>query len=144
MPGESSICIYISGCCHDCHNCHYPMLKRKNYGEILMDFYEDIIASYQSQATCVCFLGEGGNTAVERDEIRLMVEYANRQGLKTCLYSGRDVEIESWMHIFDYVKLGSYQEDKGALESPGTNQVMWKKTSSGLFEDITFLFHAEH
>ena len=127
VPGERSICIYLSGCCHNCRNCHYPLLKEKDYGERLMDYYKDIIALYRKQATCVCFLGEGANTVVEHDELRIIVKYAQLQGLKTCLYSGRDVEVEEWMQIFDYIKLGSYVEELGGLESVATNQIFLQK-----------------
>ena len=140
VPGERSICIYLSGCCHNCVNCHYPLLKEKDYGDSLIKYYEDIVALYRKQATCVCLLGEGANTEVEHNEMRIVVEYAKQQGLKTCLYSGRDIEIEAWMTMFDYIKLGSYQEDKGGLESLRTNQVMWKKNSQGAYENITALF----
>ena len=141
VPGESSICIYISGCCHNCANCHYPLLKEKDYGDKLIDFYRDIIALYRRQATCVCFLGEGANGEIEHHEFRIAVDYAHQQALKACLYSGRDVDIEAWMTMFDYVKLGSYRADKGGLESIFTNQVMWRKNSEGVFENITHIFH---
>lgn len=131
VPGESSICIYISGCCHNCPNCHYPLLKEQDYGEKLADYYKDIIDLYLRQATCVCFLGEGSNTEIEHNEFKLIVEYANLKGLKTCLYSGRDIEIEEWMQIFDYIKLGSYVEILGGLESKKTNQRFWKNTEDG-------------
>ena len=31
-------------------------------------------------------------------------------GKRVCLYSGRDVEPENWMNVFDYIKVGSYQQ----------------------------------
>lgn len=142
VPGESSICIYISGCCHNCKNCHYPLLKTKDYGERLNEYYKDIIELYRKQATCVCFLGEGPNTEVEHDEFRAIVEYARQNQLKTCLYSGRDVSIESWMKMFDYIKLGSYQEDKGGLDNLSTNQSFWIKVNDQ-YENKTELFWRE-
>ena len=127
VPGEISICVYLSGCCHKCRNCHYPLLQEKDYGERLMDYYKDIIELYRKQATCVCFLGEGANTDIEHNEFRLVVQYARLHGLKTCLYSGRDVGVEEWMQMFDYVKVGSYIEELGGLENRNTNQVFWQK-----------------
>ena len=143
VPGEVSICIYISGCCQRCFNCHYPLLQSMDYGEKLADYYNDIIAIYRSQATCVCFLGEGKNTEKEHQELLSMVRYANEQGLKTCLYSGRDTDVEPWMCAFDYVKLGSYIEARGALGSENTNQVMLSRSSDGAFADITYKFRLE-
>ena len=59
VPGEQSICIYISGCLNRCKNCHYPELQYPDYGDVLSKRMSDIVALYHSQASCVCFLGEG-------------------------------------------------------------------------------------
>ena len=58
-------------------------------------------------------------------------------GKKTCLYSGRNINVEEWMKIFDYVKVGSFQEDLGGLDSPTTNQMFYKKCTNGTYENIT-------
>ncbi len=55
------------------------------------------------------------------------------------IYSGRDTVIEKWMHIFDYIKLGSYREELGTLDSVTTNQRMYRKNSHNNYEDITHL-----
>lgn len=139
VPGEAALCIYLSGCTFHCKNCHYPALQRPNYGTPLNEHYWDLIALYQHQATCVCFLGEGAGTNAEREEFKEYVTYAKRHGLKACLYSGRDTTIEPWMHLFDYIKLGSYQEAFGPLDSIRTNQKMYRKTAQG-YVDITSIF----
>ena len=66
VPNEQSLCIYISGCQQVCQNCHYPDLRKANYGEPLIDFFEKLLELYFYQATCVCFLGEGENTPQSR------------------------------------------------------------------------------
>lgn len=68
-----------------------------------------------------------------------MVKYAKSLGLKTCLYCGRDTAIENWMNVFDYIKLGSYKEEFGGLDSKKTNQRMYKKESRK-YRDITDAF----
>ena len=139
VPQEMALCIYISGCPYCCKECHYPELQMPDYGEMLSDHYVNIMELYLSQATCVCFLGEGGCGSEEREEFQRFVTCAKAKGLKTCLYSGRDVDIEPWMHIFDYLKLGSYQPSRGPLSSPSTNQRMFRKEGD-VFWDITSLF----
>lgn len=139
VPGEHSICIYISGCTNRCVNCHYPKLRQNNYGDPLCIYFNDIIALYSRQATCVCFLGEGSNTSEEQNEFQKYCREAHQLGFRTCLYSGRDINIEPWMFEFDYIKLGSYQEQLGALSSPKTNQRMYKKTTTS-YLDITYKF----
>ena len=139
VPEHKSICIYISGCVNRCVECHYPLLQHIDYGDVLSENYANIVALYRSHATCVCFLGEGKNTEDEHKEFDNMVAYDQGQGLKTCLYCGRDTIIESWMEIFAYVKIGSFQKSRGALNSPTTNQRMLEKTDYG-YSDITYKF----
>lgn len=136
VPGENSICIYISGCQLKCKNCHYPDLQKPNYGGMLSKYYEDIISLYYEQATCVCFLGEGPGDESARRELIKYSRFAKSKGLRTCLYSGRDIQPEDWMRNFDYIKVGSYKEEYGPLDSTTTNQRMFRNTGAGL-EDIT-------
>jgi len=143
VPGEISLCIYISGCPNKCADCHYPELQLTDYGDLLHLYFSDIVDLYFRQTTCVCFLGEGKSSAEERGELAEYACYAKSKGLKTCLYSGRDVEIEPWMNVFDIIKLGSYQPALGTLDCRTTNQRMYRKESeSGIFTDITNLFWA--
>ena len=143
VPGEQSICIYISGCPNRCKNCHYPELQMNDYGELLCTNFSDILELYSCQATCVCFLGEGKGSQKEKNELITYAEYVHDIGLKACLYSGRDVSIEAWMHVFDYVKSGSYHEELGALDSPTTNQRFYRKNTNGNYENITDIFLKE-
>ena len=138
VPDNHSICIYISGCINKCLDCHYPLLQCSDYGDLLSHNFKKIIALFRSYATCVCFLGEGKNTEEEHKEFEAMVAYSRQQGLKTCLYCGRDTTIESWMGIFDYVKVGSFQATLGGLDSSTTKR-MFEKTIDG-YLDVTYKF----
>lgn len=139
VPEHNSICIYISGCCNHCKNCHYPMLQKTNFGDELLGNFKKIVQLYENQATCICFLGEGKNTAYEHEEFYQMIRIAKKYNLKTCLYCGRDIEVEEWMKIFDFVKLGSYQEDCGGLNDKTTNQKFLEKTKNE-YINITYKF----
>lgn len=140
VPGEQSLCIYISGCQQNCPNCYYPDLRKTNFGTPLKDSFEKLLKLYFYQATCVCFLGEGENTRQSREELVTFAKQALKVGKHTCLYSGRDVELEEWMSVFDYIKLGSFKESLGALESPVTNQTFYKKNADGVYRNITSIF----
>lgn len=139
VPGYMSICIYISGCCNLCENCQYPMLKQNDYGDKLLENFQKIIQLYQEKANSICFLGEGKNSPYEHREFYKMIEIAKKYNLKTCLYCGRDATVEKWMRIFDFVKLGSYQETFGGLNKKTTNQRFLQKTKKG-YIDITHKF----
>lgn len=137
--GERCLCIYISGCQNNCTGCHYPELKRNYFGDILKINFTDILDLYMKQASCVCFLGEGKCGEQEKKEFQKYCNIAHSRKFRTCLYSGRDIEIEDWMYCFDYIKLGSYKNEFGALDSPTTNQKMYMKID-GIYKDITFKF----
>lgn len=139
VPFEVSLCIYISGCLNSCPDCHYPELQRVDHGDLLIDNYVKLIELYYKSATCVCFLGEGNNTAKTRNELLVCSAFSHNIGLKTCLYSGREIEIEGWMEDFDYIKVGSYKPEFGSLNMPTTNQKMFYKTDEG-YVDITAEF----
>jgi len=140
VPMETTLCIYISGCQNGCVNCHYPELQNANEGEVLSDYFEQILDLYHEYTTCVCFMGEGDCSANSRTELLQYVREVHNRGYKVCLYSGRDTVIEDWMKSFDYVKLGSYIEEYGPLTNRTTNQKMWKRQTDGSYMDITRLF----
>ena len=73
---------------------------------------------------CFLFLGEGNDMPAL---IRL-ADYVREIGLEAALYSGRkDVEKDLYL-TFDYVKIGPYMEHFGPLNSPTTNQRLYKVT----------------
>ena len=55
----------------------------------------------------------------------------------------RDTSIENWMYVFDYIKLGSYHEELGSLDSKTTNQRLYRKNDENKYEDITNRFWIE-
>jgi anaerobic ribonucleoside-triphosphate reductase activating protein len=114
-------------------------LQQHNYGDPLLESFTDILQLYLNYAECVCFLGEGANTSAEQEEFQKMVRIIQKHHLKTCLYSGRDTEIEEWMKIFDFIKLGSYREEFGGLDSITTNQMFFEKYENG-YVNQTHLF----
>ena len=57
----------------------------------------------------------------------------------TALYCGRDSQIENWMEKFNYIKIGSYQEEKGPITKQTTNQKLFKKENNK-YVDITYMF----
>lgn len=142
VPGEMSLCIYISGCQNRCCHCHYPQLQQPDYGAPLGLYFRAILELYSTRASCVCFLGEGENSFSVHEEFQEYCRIAKEYRFRTCLYSGREIHPEPWMDCFDYVKVGSFQEHRGPLSSPSTNQRMFQKTGDG-YCDITQLFWDE-
>ena len=57
---------------------------------------------------------------------------------RKAIYTGLD-SLEDWMLSFDYIKIGGYNEQCGALDSPETNQRFYKNEKGSLL-DITNFF----
>lgn len=75
------------------------------------------------------------------EDLKENLIYVKALGLKTCVYSGSDVEedFDSLLPHLDYLKIGPYIEERGGLSSSTTNQVFYKITN-GKKEDITNVF----
>lgn len=140
VPDEISLAIEISNCQHRCPGCHSPELQ-KNVGYDLEQDLPTLLKEYAGRITCVCFMGEGN----DRDALARCLMSVRKAGLKTCLYSGSqvfDLSLQCWI---DYYKIGPYIEERGGLDSPGTNQSMWLLSSgkSGMamsYTNITYKF----
>ena len=139
IPNETTLCVTISNCPHRCKGCHSAYLAE----DVGTDFAEvlPIIEKYKDVITCFCFMG--GDAA--HDEVAKWTDYihAHYPHLKVAMYSGDDTADEILMGRLDYYKIGSWQEDRGPLNSPTTNQRMWKKTKFGFYMDITRKFRKE-
>ena len=132
IPDRVTLAFSISNCQNNCKGCHSGFL-RKDVGNILT---EDLVIEKFSKTikmcNCVLFLGEGN----DKESLLKINDFIKEQfNIETALYSGRDsVEDEIFKH-FDFVKIGSYQSDKGPLNKETTNQRLYYKG-----EDITHKF----
>lgn len=140
VPDEISLCFSITNCQGRCKGCHSPHL-RENAGSDLFEVLPHLLQKYKRAISCVCFLGEGNDTDALTDALKMCRDV----GAKTALYSGRRSVSAALYELLDYVKVGDYQEDKGALTSPTTNQRMYSVVRNGKGEiigmdDITYKF----
>ncbi len=138
VPDEISLTYSMTSCSNSCKGCHSPWL-RENIGIPLVDTLEEDLKE-RKKITTICFLGESLGYILAEEEWLDVIDFirTKRPDLKIAMYSGRD-ELPFYAHYFDYFKLGSYQEDKGPLTSPTTNQKFYKITN-GNFDDITYKF----
>lgn len=126
IPGEVTLALNLSGCPNRCPGCHSPHLQRE-IGEILDEaVLEGLLGSYGSTVTCVCFMGgdaEPGRVA----EMAARVRRFAGNNLKTGWYSGKNEFPESVdIDRFDFIKLGPYVKALGGLDSPDTNQRLYR------------------
>lgn len=125
VPDEVSLCINISGCPNRCKGCHSPELWEDIGTELNEESLTKLI-NENDGITCVGFMGGDANPDYI---IKLSKFVKDNFSLKTCWYSGREQKNgvqDLHCEVFDYIKLGSYKEDLGGLDSPTTNQQLFK------------------
>lgn len=139
VPGETTLAVNITGCPNRCPGCHSPHLIA-DQGDVLDDdTLRALLERYGRSITCVCFMG-GDAAPLEIARLAGVVREF-RPSLKTGWYSGRP-ELPAGLdpRAFDYIKLGPWDEVRGPLSSPTTNQRLYRIASDGQMEDITGLF----
>lgn len=123
IPNEITLCINISNCPNNCPGCHSSWLL-KDEGTPLTYVELRSLINKNKGITCVCFMG-GDKEPWEIQRLAKLVK--EDFDIKIAWYSGKD---EIWKGIdllyFDYVKIGSYKKEFGPLNSPTTNQVLYK------------------
>lgn len=132
VPDEISLCISITGCPYRCFSCHSPHL-REDIGEPLTGNSLSSLIENNKGITCVCFMGGDGSP----HEVNDLAAYVRSKypSLKIAWYSGSR-KVSPFINLcnFDYIKVGPYLEGFGGLDSPTTNQVMYR------IENITYKF----
>lgn len=119
VPHEISLCFSITGCPLHCRGCHSPHLWKRGSGEVLTDdLFISSIEKYKSMISCILFMGGEWE---EKDLIKKL-KIAQEYGLSTCLYTGLDEISEDIKKYLTWLKVGSWVEELGGLNSNTTNQ----------------------
>lgn len=144
LPDEITLAINISGCPCDCVGCHSQYL-RDDIGEELTNGRLDELIEDNDGITAVSFMGGDGNPKA----INRLARHVRKSWpmLAVGWYSGRQ-EISGKIDCenFHYIKVGPYVQSRGALDTPDTNQRMYRvdRGDYGGYEltDITSFFWA--
>lgn len=136
FPDEVSLLINITNCPNRCPGCHSSYLVQ-DIGEILDKRSLDELIEKNPGITCVGFMGGDINVL---SVVALSRYVKEKYGLKTGWYSGKDFLSEYIdLRFFNYIKVGSYKEEFGPLDSKTTNQVMYEIIDCEM-KDITNKF----
>lgn len=137
VPNEVSLVFNICNCPYHCPDCHSKYLWDDEESELLIPNLRVILDTYKDMITCVCLMGGDWNP----DELKDVLNIIKDNGLKTCVYSGADnISLFAPLtNLLNYVKIGSYKEEYGGLNSPTTNQRFYM-VNNGIYKDITSLF----
>lgn len=138
FPDEITLAINISNCPHRCKGCHSPHLQTDCGKELDENALKELIEHKKDQITCIGFMG--GDADISRLSELMVYVRVNWPRLNIGWYSGyaslEDLRKNDkslayplmWIEkCLDYVKIGPYVEELGPLDSPTTNQRMFKR-----------------
>ena len=125
VPGEISLALSVSGCPLRCKGCHSTFTYDAQYGSPLTK--QAIESHLNEHITCVLFYGGEWQSM----ELLTLLEYCKELGLKTCLYTGYELDFipNQLLQLLDYIKVGNFNPVLGGLESPTTNQRFYYLTN---------------
>lgn len=139
IPDETTLSINITNCPCRCPGCHSSYLWA-DVGSPLDESTLDAFADrYGDEITCISFMGGDADPA----QVQRLAAYlhARHPRYKVSWWSGRQyVPAFVDKSQFDYLKLGPYIAHLGNLQSPSTNQRLFKRQPDGTFADITYRF----
>lgn len=138
IPDEVTLDINITNCPLRCPGCHSAYLQ-KDIGEYLTDRVLDELLEKNAGISCVLF---SGGDSEHSDILRLCKRVKETHPeLKTAMYSGMaQPDPILWNSgLLDYYKIGPWIQSLGPLDSPTTNQKLYKLTEKG-YVDITKRF----
>ena len=123
IPGKVSLAIDITNCPMRCPGCHSPFLQTDTGEELTTDILDALIAD-NFGVNCILFFGEGQDDGRFLDLAwHIRDNYPN---MEVALYSGRPEVPNTYWRVFHYIKTGPYIEKLGPLNSPSTNQRLYK------------------
>ncbi len=132
IPDEITLAINISGCPCACEGCHSSYLA-EDIGEELNEEALTKMVGRNDNISCISFMG-GDREPYEVSRLAKFVK-DNYPAIKVGWYSGRDELLEDVDIVnFDYIKIGSYQSALGGLDSPTTNQRLYRITQSQMID----------
>lgn len=138
VPDEISLAFTITGCPLRCHGCHSQETWDPQNGiKLSNDIFKKYLACYQGLISCVLFFGGEWNTQALSEKLLLVKE----QGLKACLYTGKNKISRQLIAQLDYLKIGAWQPNQGGLEKETTNQRFIELATGNL---LNFKFREYH
>lgn len=142
IPDEITLCVNISNCKFHCPDCHSKHLW-EDIGYELNETSIDYLIDKNKGVSCICFMGHGNFDGwIEMKEYARYIK-KNHNDMKVALFSGNDILPLDELQEFDYIKTGRYISELGPLNSPSTNQRMYKNTGEGVWKDITGIYQGK-
>ena len=140
FPDEVTLAINLSLCPNKCPGCHSSILLGDIGEELTFEKLLELTHNYDGEITCVGLMG-GDNDPSEVQRLFTRFKHHTQGRIKTGWYSGRQELPKGFTpEAFDYIKLGPYRAELGALNSTTTNQRFYHIEADGCFTDLTHRF----
>ena len=120
IPDEITLAINISNCPYHCKGCHSPHLWEDIGMELTAPLLYQMIQRNKG-ITCVAFMG-GPFIEVQAWSLWIHIWFPE---LKTAWYTGSSA-LPIYENTLNYIKIGKYIEELGPLNSPTTNQQLYR------------------
>lgn len=132
VPSEISLALSISGCQKGCDGCHSPETWNTNFGKEINTNKLGELIEENKYVTCVLFYG--GEWALS--SLELLIKEVKSKNKKVALYSGEHLSYftDNFIHSLDYLKVGEYIKELGGLQSPNTNQCLYRIKDGNLIK----------
>lgn len=126
VPDELSLCINLTNCPYHCPECHSKHLWEDIGQPLTVGDLIDLVNENKG-ITCICFMGGDSDL----DELYNLFKFIPMlfKDLKIAWYTGRN-SIPKDVPKIDYIKIGPYISEYGAINNPNTNQKFYTKGSS--------------
>ena len=160
VPDHVAFYFEIGNCTQNCPHCHSPHLTAQQTPTFTSIEDMEHMAEHAAEQGANAITVMGGTTNGISDDDLITILSTLSCILPVCLYSGSDDE-EHDKYIAQksgvaWLKTGSYQEERGGLSNPITNQRFYKLTdrfvvdnkdslvqTDTIFHDITHLFQQQ-
>ena len=142
FPDEITLAFNITNCPHRCKGCHSPWLQEDIGNLLTPEIIDKLIEENHNNISCIGFFGGDSNI----NELNFLANYIKTKynnSIKTGWYSGNDyIDKNIDVELFDYIKIGHYDEEKGPLNKKTTNQRLYEIhiTNKTNLIDITHKF----
>lgn len=123
IPGEITLGVSLTGCTIKCNGCHSKELWKDHGTPLTIESVQQLLDKHQGISCLLLFGGEHDIPSL----INILRIAHGR--VKTAWYCGLDAIPSQYSEILqylDYVKIGHYDQKLGGLESPTTNQRLYK------------------
>lgn len=143
IPCEITLGISITGCLIRCPSCHSRELWEDKGTQLTRKGLENLIISNEG-ITCLLLLG--GEHDIDTLINLFYYVSVTFPKIKTAWYCGLDMipkDKEEILDYLDYVKIGHFDLNLGGLDSPDTNQKLYKvnhNQEGNKLIDITYKF----